>query len=252
MPMVLSLMLCTVTFPVVAQAMADGDTRAGPPPGRARSRAGRRRRAAGRRVRDRLRARRSSNSSSSAARSTARDTAATAAVMRVYALGLLGHTLVGALSARSSPAPGPPGIPAARDGRRARSSPSSPGRSPCGPWGVSRHRRRQRRRHHHHRRSCCCRAGRPGGRHPTSARVARRARPGCCRRPPRRPRAGWIAARWSPTRWPRRWPSAACSCPPAIRSGASAALRHVTGSPSQSSALPSAPLRQAPEVPHAR
>ncbi|MFD3521987.1 murein biosynthesis integral membrane protein MurJ [Streptomyces sp. NPDC058653] len=96
MPMVLSLMLCTVTFPVVARAMAAGDT------DRARRRVERDLALAGvivlvgaatvvacapqiieilfqRGAFDRA------------------DTAATAAVMRVYALGLLGHTLVGAL-----------------------------------------------------------------------------------------------------------------------------------------------------------
>ncbi|WP_330175305.1 murein biosynthesis protein MurJ [Streptomyces sp. NBC_01498] len=96
MPMVLSLMLCTVTFPVVARAMAAGDT------DRARRRVERDLALAGvivlvgaatviacapqiieilfqRGAFDRA------------------DTADTAAVMRVYALGLLGHTLVGAL-----------------------------------------------------------------------------------------------------------------------------------------------------------
>ncbi|WP_326723013.1 murein biosynthesis protein MurJ [Streptomyces sp. NBC_00243] len=96
MPMVLSLMLCTVTFPVVAQAIAEGDTE------RARTRV----------ERDlalvsctvllgtavvvacapqmiQLLFQRGAF--------TAQDTAATASVMRVYALGLLGHTLVGAL-----------------------------------------------------------------------------------------------------------------------------------------------------------
>ncbi|MFD4522437.1 lipid II flippase MurJ [Streptomyces sp. NPDC058470] len=96
MPMVLSLMLCTVTFPVVAQAIAEGDTE------RARNRV----------ERDlalvsctvllgtavvvacapqmiQLLFQRGAF--------TAQDTAVTASVMRVYALGLLGHTLVGAL-----------------------------------------------------------------------------------------------------------------------------------------------------------
>ncbi|MFD6286049.1 murein biosynthesis integral membrane protein MurJ [Streptomyces sp. NPDC060205] len=95
-PMTLSLMLCTVTFPVLAQALAEGDTE------RARNRV--------------------EHDVSVAAcivllgaaavfacapqiiellfqrgAFTARDTAATATVMRVYSLGLLGHTLVGAL-----------------------------------------------------------------------------------------------------------------------------------------------------------
>ncbi|MFE9018955.1 murein biosynthesis integral membrane protein MurJ [Streptomyces sp. NPDC007808] len=96
LPMSLAMMVCVVTFPVVARAVAEGDTRR-----------------AGERVeRDlalmaclvllgtavvmacapqivRLLFQRGAF--------TAEDTAATAAVMRVYALGLLGHTLVGAL-----------------------------------------------------------------------------------------------------------------------------------------------------------
>jgi putative peptidoglycan lipid II flippase len=96
MPMVLALMLCTVTFPVVARALADGDTE---------------------RARDRV-----ERDIALAAcvmllgaatvvacapqivellfqrgAFTARDTDATAEVIRVYALGLLGHTLVGVL-----------------------------------------------------------------------------------------------------------------------------------------------------------
>ncbi|MEV8016144.1 lipid II flippase MurJ [Streptomyces sp. NPDC086554] len=95
-PMILSLMLCTVTLPVVAQALAEGDVK------RARSRV----------ERDlglascvvllgtavviacapqiiQLLFQRGAF--------TPADTTATAAVMRVYALGLIGHTLVGAL-----------------------------------------------------------------------------------------------------------------------------------------------------------
>jgi putative peptidoglycan lipid II flippase len=96
MPMVLSLMLCTVTFPVVAQALADGDIK------RARTRV------------ERDLALVSCTVLLGTAvvitcapqiiellfqrgAFTGQDTAATAAVMRVYALGLLGHTLVGAL-----------------------------------------------------------------------------------------------------------------------------------------------------------
>ncbi|GAA3303869.1 hypothetical protein GCM10020295_53590 [Streptomyces cinereospinus] len=95
-PMTLSLMLCTVTFPVVARALADGDT------GRARERV------------ERDLALAASVVLLGAATVvacapqiiqvlfqrgafTAQDTAATAAVMRVYALGLLAQTLVGAL-----------------------------------------------------------------------------------------------------------------------------------------------------------
>ncbi|MGW7243572.1 murein biosynthesis integral membrane protein MurJ [Streptomyces sp. NPDC054804] len=95
-PMSMSMMLCTVTFPVVARALAEGDTE---------------------------RARRRVERDLSVAASvvllgtavvvacapqlihllfqrgafTAADTAATASVMRVYALGLLGQTMVGVL-----------------------------------------------------------------------------------------------------------------------------------------------------------
>ncbi|MDQ0601629.1 putative peptidoglycan lipid II flippase [Streptomyces canus] len=95
-PMTLSLMLCTVTFPVVAQALADGDTE------RARARV----------ERDLMLA--SCLVLVGAATVvacapqiiailfqrgafTAQDTVVTAGVMRVYALGLLGQTLVGVL-----------------------------------------------------------------------------------------------------------------------------------------------------------
>ncbi|MFF4898559.1 murein biosynthesis integral membrane protein MurJ [Streptomyces sp. NPDC001068] len=95
-PMSMSLMLCTVTFPVVARALAEGDT-------------------------ERARRRVERDLSVAAAvvllgtavvvacapqlihllfqrgAFTAADTAATAAVMRVYALGLLGQTMVGVL-----------------------------------------------------------------------------------------------------------------------------------------------------------
>ncbi|MER7678823.1 lipid II flippase MurJ [Streptomyces sp. NPDC096934] len=96
MPMVLSLMLCTVTFPVVAQAMAEGDTE------RARVRV----------ERDLALVSCTVLLGTAAVVAcapqiiqllfqrgafTAQDTSATAAVMRVYAVGLLGHTLVGAL-----------------------------------------------------------------------------------------------------------------------------------------------------------
>ncbi|WP_327409785.1 murein biosynthesis protein MurJ [Streptomyces sp. NBC_01281] len=96
MPMVLSLMLCTVTFPVVAQAIAEGDTE------RARDRV----------ERDLALVSCTVLLGAAAVAAcapqiiqllfqrgafTAADTAATASVMRVYALGLLGHTLVGAL-----------------------------------------------------------------------------------------------------------------------------------------------------------
>ncbi|MDX2547147.1 murein biosynthesis integral membrane protein MurJ [Streptomyces sp. WI04-05B] len=95
-PMTLSLMLCTVTFPVVARAIAEGDTE------RARSRVERDIAlaawvvllgagtviACAPQIIEVLFQR---------GAFTAADTEATASVMRVYALGLLGHTLVGAL-----------------------------------------------------------------------------------------------------------------------------------------------------------
>ncbi|MFE1549717.1 lipid II flippase MurJ [Streptomyces sp. NPDC058718] len=96
MPMILSLMLCTVSFPVVARALAAGDTEA-----------------ARRRVeRDLLLAAVVVLVGASTVIAAApkivellfergefdrTDTVATAAVMRVYALGLLGQTMVGAL-----------------------------------------------------------------------------------------------------------------------------------------------------------
>ncbi len=95
-PMTLSLMLCTVTFPVVARALADGDTE------RARDRVERDLALAACLV--------LAGASFVVACApqivevlfqrgafTGEDTAATVRVMRVYALGLLAHTLVGAL-----------------------------------------------------------------------------------------------------------------------------------------------------------
>ncbi|MFF1360593.1 murein biosynthesis integral membrane protein MurJ [Streptomyces sp. NPDC058297] len=96
LPMMLSLMLCTVTFPVVAQAVARGDIAA------ARARI----------ERDLGLAACVVLVGAAAIFAcapqiihvlfqrgafTAADTAATASVMRVYALGLLGHSMVGAL-----------------------------------------------------------------------------------------------------------------------------------------------------------
>ncbi|WP_406416049.1 murein biosynthesis integral membrane protein MurJ [Streptomyces sp. NBC_01614] len=96
LPMSLSMMVCVVTFPVVARAIAEGDTRR-----------------AGDRVERDLALMASIVLLGAAVvvacapqivqllfqrgAFTAQDTAATAAVMRVYAVGLLGHTLVGAL-----------------------------------------------------------------------------------------------------------------------------------------------------------
>ncbi|MET9591705.1 lipid II flippase MurJ [Streptomyces sp. NPDC006516] len=96
LPMVLSMMICTVTFPVVARAMASGDREG------ARQRVERDLALAGTvvllgtamvfgcapQIIEALFQRGAFD---------AADTAATAGVMRVYALGLLGHTLVGAL-----------------------------------------------------------------------------------------------------------------------------------------------------------
>ncbi|MFI8187407.1 lipid II flippase MurJ [Streptomyces sp. NPDC085946] len=95
-PMTLSLMLCTVTFPVVARALAEGDT------GRARARVERDLALAASLV--------LLGTAGVVACApqlvellfqrgafTGTDTAATAGVMRVYALGLLAQTLVGAL-----------------------------------------------------------------------------------------------------------------------------------------------------------
>lgn len=97
MPMVLSLMICTVTYPVVARAMAEGDREGA-----------------------RLRVERDLAMAAMVVllgtamvlgyapqiievlfqrgAFDAQDTATTATVMRVYAIGLLGHCLVGALS----------------------------------------------------------------------------------------------------------------------------------------------------------
>jgi putative peptidoglycan lipid II flippase len=96
MPMVLSLMVCTVTFPVVARAMADGDT------DRARRRVERDLSLGGiivllgaayvvacaPQIIELLFQRGAFD---------ARDTADTASVMRVYSCGLLGHSMAGAL-----------------------------------------------------------------------------------------------------------------------------------------------------------
>ncbi|MFJ4948060.1 murein biosynthesis integral membrane protein MurJ [Streptomyces sp. NPDC088760] len=95
-PMTLSMMLCTVTFPVVARALADGETE------RARNRVEQDLALAGCLV--------MLGTAAVVACApqligllfqrgafTAQDTAATAGVMRVYALGLLGQTLTGVL-----------------------------------------------------------------------------------------------------------------------------------------------------------
>ncbi|MFF3334788.1 murein biosynthesis integral membrane protein MurJ [Streptomyces sp. NPDC002888] len=95
-PMTLSLMVCTVTFPLVARALADGDTE------RARSRVERDLALAACLVLVGMCAVIACAPQMiellfQRGAFTANDTAATADVMRVYALGLLGQTLVGAL-----------------------------------------------------------------------------------------------------------------------------------------------------------
>ncbi|GAA1280476.1 MULTISPECIES: murein biosynthesis integral membrane protein MurJ [Streptomyces] len=96
LPMVLSLMLCTVTFPVVAQAVARGDIAA------ARARVERDLGLAACVVLLGAAAifacaPQITHVLFQRGAFTADDTAATASVMRVYALGLLGHSMVGAL-----------------------------------------------------------------------------------------------------------------------------------------------------------
>ncbi|GJF20404.1 MULTISPECIES: lipid II flippase MurJ [Streptomyces] len=134
-PMTLSLMVCTVTFPVVARALADGDTE------RARSRV----------ERDLVLASCVVLMGMCAVIAcapqmiellfqrgafTGADTVATADVMRVYAVGLLGQTLVGAL-VRSYFSAGRPrwypvGVMAAGIGVT-----SLIGAVTVGPWGVA-------------------------------------------------------------------------------------------------------------------
>jgi putative peptidoglycan lipid II flippase len=96
MPMVLSLMVCTVTFPVVARAMADGDKQ------RARLRVERDLALVGIVVLVGAAyviacAPQLIHLLFERGAFDARDTADTASVMRVYCCGLLGHSLVGAL-----------------------------------------------------------------------------------------------------------------------------------------------------------
>ncbi|MFH9732670.1 murein biosynthesis integral membrane protein MurJ [Streptomyces sp. NPDC017260] len=134
-PMTLSLMLCTVTFPVVARAMADGDTE---------------------RARDRVErdvalaaclvllgaatvvacAPQMAGLLFQRGAFTAADTAATASVMRVYALGLLGQTVVGALARSYFSAGRASWYPL---GAMAVGLAVTAGAGACavGPWGVS-------------------------------------------------------------------------------------------------------------------
>ncbi|MFG3548140.1 lipid II flippase MurJ [Streptomyces sp. NPDC047725] len=134
-PMTLSLMLCTVTFPVVARALADGD------PERARARTERDLALAccvvllgaatvvscAPQIIELLFQR---------GAFTARDTAATTDILRVYATGLLGQTLVGVLIrsyfSTGRPTWYPVGAMAAGI-----AATSSIGAGTVGPWGVA-------------------------------------------------------------------------------------------------------------------
>ncbi|MFJ3710580.1 murein biosynthesis integral membrane protein MurJ [Streptomyces sp. NPDC090053] len=133
-PMVLSLMICTVTFPVVAQAVSDGDE------DQARRRVERDLALAGvvvlmgtavvvacaPQIVEVLFQR---------GLFTARDTATTAAVMRVYALGLLGQCLVGALGRPFFSTTRPTWFPAAAMAAGLLVN-TVAGALAVGPWGV--------------------------------------------------------------------------------------------------------------------
>ncbi|MEU5315720.1 lipid II flippase MurJ [Streptomyces sp. NPDC021056] len=133
-PMTLSMMLCTVTFPVVARALADGDI------DRARSRV----------ERDLALATCMVLLGAATVIScapqiiellfqrgafTAQDTAATADVMRVYALGLLGQTLTGVLVRSYFSAARPSWYPVAAMAAGIVAT-SWIGAWTIGPWGV--------------------------------------------------------------------------------------------------------------------
>ncbi|MFJ6699567.1 lipid II flippase MurJ [Streptomyces sp. NPDC091272] len=134
MPMVLSLMICTVTFPAVAQAMARGDLE------RARRRVERDLGMAGTIVLlgtavvlgyapqmiEVLFQRGAFG---------AQDTVATATAMRVYSLGLLGHCLVGALGRPFFSAGRPTWYPAAAMGAGLVVT-TAAGALTVSPWGV--------------------------------------------------------------------------------------------------------------------
>ncbi|WP_433543830.1 lipid II flippase MurJ (plasmid) [Streptomyces sp. CA-294286] len=134
MPMVLSLMICTVTFPALAQAMAEGDLE------RARRRVERDLGLAGAivllgtalvlgyapQIIEVLFQRGAFD---------AQDTAATAMVMRLYALGLLGHCLVGALGRPFFSSARPTWYPAASMGAGLAVTIAA-GAVTVGPWGV--------------------------------------------------------------------------------------------------------------------
>ncbi|MFJ5174009.1 murein biosynthesis integral membrane protein MurJ [Streptomyces griseoviridis] len=134
-PMTLSMMLCTVTFPVVARALADGDVE------RARDRV----------ERDLALAAFVVLLGAAAVIAcapqivellfqrgafTARDTAATASVIRVYALGLLGQTLVGVLVRSYFSAGRPCWYPVAAMAAGIAVT-TCVGAWAVGPWGVS-------------------------------------------------------------------------------------------------------------------
>ncbi|CAL9622257.1 lipid II flippase MurJ [Streptomyces sp. enrichment culture] len=134
LPMVLSLMVCTVTFPVVARAMADGAAEV------ARRRVERDLALAGivvllgaayvvacaPQIIGLLFQRGAFD---------ARDTAATAAVMRVYTCGLLGHSMVGALVRPFFSGGRPPWYPAASMGVGLAVT-AGAGVPAAGLWGV--------------------------------------------------------------------------------------------------------------------
>ncbi|MER5767660.1 lipid II flippase MurJ [Streptomyces sp. NPDC001985] len=134
MPMVLSLMFCTVTFPVIARAMADGDHE------RARRRVENDLVLAGlvvllgtalilgcaHQIVEVLFERGAFD---------AHDTATTASVMRVYAAGLIGHTLVGALGRPFFSTGRPTWYPAAAMGAGLLVTVAA-GWAAAGPWGV--------------------------------------------------------------------------------------------------------------------
>lgn len=170
MPMVLSLMICTVTFPVVAQAMAAGD-----------------------REKARLRVERDLGLAGTVVllgtavvlgyapqiievlfqrgAFDAADTASTAQVMRVYALGLLGHCLVGALKPAVLLVRAAHLVPGVRHGHRAAGHDGGRVR-PDVPLRRGRHRDRQRDRDQHDGVAAPHGPGHPGGADPDAGRGA--------------------------------------------------------------------------------
>ena len=195
MPMVLSLMLCTVTFPVVARAMADGDTE------RARRRVERDLALAGSVVL-------LGAATSSAARPQiiellfqrgafdARDTAATAAVMRVYGSACSATPWSGALVRPYFSAARPTWYPGGGDGCRA---PRHRGRGGDrgALWGVHGIAAANAVGITTSGAPAAVRAGCPCGRH-RRPRAWRPDWPGCCSRAPRPPRPAGAPARLVP------------------------------------------------------